>query len=54
MGKMTYTDGTYFDGQWKRGYRDGRGIAKLPNGMLRRGEWELGVLKEWISKPYRA
>jgi len=54
MGKMTHTDGTYYEGQWKKGYRDGRGIIMLPTGQLRRGEWQLGELKEWISKPYKA
>jgi len=45
MGKMYNTNGTYYDGQWKKGYKHGQGVEKLPCGQLRRGEWEVGELK---------
>lgn len=51
---MTYPDGTYYDGQWKKGYKHGQGVQSLEDGRLRRGEWEIGELKQWLSKPYKA
>jgi len=47
---MTFEDGTYYEGKWKKGYKHGEGIAKLVNGKTRKGMWELGKLVDWLSE----
>lgn len=40
-GKMTWSDGTYYDGEFKNGKTDGQGVRTYPN-----GDWVQGGFKE--------
>lgn len=42
---MTFADGTFYEGKFKNGYKNGEGVIKLENSRLRKGVWELGLLK---------
>ena len=41
---MTYPDGTYYEGKWKKGYKHGKGTLKKKNGKYVYGEWKMGEL----------
>ena len=41
---MTFEDGTYYEGKWRKGYKHGEGIIKLSNGQVKEGVWDLGKL----------
>ena len=38
-GKLKWPDNSYFEGYWKEGKADGRGIFRTSNGELLEGEW---------------
>lgn len=37
---MTYPDGKKYDGQWKDGNYDGKGLLTYPDGSSYDGEWK--------------
>ena len=37
-----YTDGSFYDGEWRGGWRDGMGTMTWMDGSVYSGEWELG------------
>lgn len=40
QGKMTYLDGSVYDGEWVNGLRDGFGELRMANGQIYIGNWE--------------
>ena len=43
MGTFTYANSDVYEGQWKNGYRDGKGVLKFINGDEYDGEWKDNV-----------
>ena len=39
MGKITFIDGTYYEGFWNHGKREGYGEARYSDGSIYKGEW---------------
>ena len=41
FGRMTYPDGTYYEGKWKKGYKHGKRLRrKMENTFMESGKWE--------------
>lgn len=45
LGKMYYTDGSYYEGYWKNGKRNGFGFYVSPHDYLQAGTWKNDVFK---------
>ena len=39
MGRLTWPDGSFYNGQWKNGVRHGVGEYHLTDGMIFKGQW---------------
>merc|ERR1719506_2170001 len=39
---MRFADGRVYDGEWKAGKQEGRGVYRYPDGELYDGEWKAG------------
>jgi hypothetical protein len=50
-GKLSWPDGSFFEGYWEDGKADGRGVFRTSEGEILEGEWKkdvasgLGVFK---------
>lgn len=40
VGRYTWKDGSFYDGEWKNGERDGVGMYTYPSGGVYEGEWK--------------
>lgn len=45
LGKMFYDDGSYYEGYWERGMRNGFGFYVSPSDYLQAGTWKNNVFK---------
>lgn len=45
VGRKVYYDGSYYEGYWTNGLRDGFGFFVSPNDYLQAGTWKNGVFK---------
>ena len=53
FGRIYSADGVLeYEGQWANGKKHGQGVMRLPNGMSRRGIWNLNKLDKWVGEPY--
>ena len=43
-GKMTFTSGAVYEGQWHYDKRNGHGTLKFPDGTIQEGTWKEGSL----------
>ena len=51
FGKYYYTNGDYYEGQWKNGYKHGKGKVFYENGTIKyEGEWIYGERERFEKK----
>ena len=50
FGTFEWPDGRKYEGNWKQGKQDGRGIYYSATGKQREGEWSKGKRIKWIKQ----
>lgn len=45
VGRYSYFDGSYYEGEWLNGFRHGNGFLVTPGQMVKAGEWKDGKYK---------